>query len=89
MSISHSSLKIKYPELFGAPAGYRVVRVVTPEITAKAIEVKNKINIVGYGYTEEFGKKYLARVEPHYDNHPKNGGDAYWHPGVTVYEKII
>lgn len=34
------------------------------------------------------GKWYIAVVEEHFDNHPRGGGEAYKHKGVSLFEPI-
>jgi hypothetical protein len=69
-----------------APEGYRNFRGhVSPEVVKEA----NSLLGGAFGTETPFeinGKKYMARVEPHYHPPGFKGGPNGWHKGVTVYE---
>lgn len=70
----------------GPPAGYVILKEVTPEISSLA-----KSLLKGdYGTMTPFtidGKKYIARVEPHYHPPDYKNGPKNWHKGVSVFIK--
>lgn len=85
-SSSSSSTRPPPPTHLGSLPGWRLATDVTPAVTAFASSVLRS----GLAYGETLvrtidGRQYLARVEPHYDDHA--GGGVRWHRGVTVYEK--
>lgn len=69
-----------------APEGYRAFRGhISPEVVKEA----NSLLGGAFGTETPFeinGKKYMARVEPHYHPPGYKGGPNGWHKGVTVYE---
>lgn len=69
-----------------SPEGYRMLRGhISPEVVAEAKSLLGG----DWGTLTPFeanGKRYMARVEPHYHPPGYQGGPNGWHKGVTVYE---
>ena len=72
---------------------------VTPAVVKKARETLGLGFTYGQGRVLEVDSRVFAfRVEPHFDNHPKlkpgqratdpDAPPPYWHPGVSVWERI-
>jgi hypothetical protein len=69
-----------------APDGYQPLRGhISPEVAAEAKSLLHG----DWGTETPFeanGKRYMARVEPHYHPPGFKGGPNGWHKGVTVYD---
>lgn len=83
------------------PTGYVTPAIIPPEIAAKAQSLlkRRSIEQLPFNYNESHtiirnGKpvEYLLLVNMHFDNHPrmkKNPNHPpFWHPGVSVFEKV-
>lgn len=81
-----------------APAGYRraTAKEISPKVQSFAASSLSKLSTIskksgqaatiGKQYSGVVnGKQYLAQSEWHFDNHPKGGGPAFWHFGVSIY----
>lgn len=68
------------------PEGYQAIRgMISPGVVATARSLLSG----EYGTETPFemdGKRYMARVEPHYGPPGRKNGPLGWHKGVTVYE---
>ncbi|HEY9867847.1 MAG TPA: hypothetical protein V6D08_01460 [Candidatus Obscuribacterales bacterium] len=68
------------------PEGYQAIRGrISPGVVAMARSLLSG----EYGTETPFemdGKRYMARVEPHYGPPGRKNGPVGWHKGVTVYE---
>lgn len=69
------------------PAGYKYCpgSQITPAIRSESVSFLN--SGAKYGQTKSVDK-FVLRMEPHFDNHPKPNLPPYWHPGVSVFVKI-
>jgi len=68
------------------PAGYEPIKAPIPR---NLNCLAKKFLTPHYGEFSKFvvdGRQLAARVEYHFDNHPKGGGPPFWHVGVTIYQ---
>lgn len=87
MTFTGGSSRPPPPAVLPGLSGWKYTARSSPGITSLAVGLLG----ASYGTTKEVtidGIDYLARVEPHYDNHPHGWtGPPYWHTGVSVYER--
>lgn len=63
-------------------------RRVTKIARGAAVTYLTKLPIGGFqSMTDEDGTTIAAFQEWHFDNHPKGGGDPFWHPGISMLVK--
>lgn len=70
----------------GAPSGYKPIKGKIPTgVVSKAKSLLNQPMGTEVPFELE-GRRYLARLEPHYHPPGYQGGPNGWHKGVSVYE---